>query len=106
MRKLAIGSLGLVTSTTTAARVTAADASFASGRAHADQVTVVGFQWISGTIVIGDSTVTTARVGAFCELDTTTRVKEFRCNGPTATLPITEFWCVGAGTMIVYYQNQ
>jgi len=104
MRKLAIGTLGLVTSTGTATRITAADTSFAAGLAHADQVTVLGFQWISGTITIGDSTVTAARVGAYCELDTTTRVKVFESTSDTASLPINDFYCIGTGTFICYYQ--
>jgi virulence-associated protein VapD len=103
MRKLAIGSLGLVTSTATAARITAADAAFAATTDHAAMVAVLGFQWISGTVVIGDSTVTTARAGAFVELDTTTRVKEFTSDVGNG-LPIRDFWCVGTGTFICYYQ--
>jgi len=106
MRKMAINHLNLVTSTTNAARITAADTTFSAATAHADQVTVIGFQWISGTVTIGDSTVATGGVGAYVVLDTTTRVKEFRTNSNTATLPIRDFWCVGSGTFICYYQCQ
>ncbi len=106
MRKMAINTLGLITSTTAAARITAADTSFSASTAHADQVTVIGFQWVSGTATIGDSTVATGGVGAYCVLDTTNRVKEFRTNSNTATLPIRDFWTVGTATFICYYQCQ
>lgn len=106
MRKLPINTLGLITSTSTAARITAADTSFNTARAHADVVTVIGFQWVSGTVNIGDQTVAAAGTGSYCVLDTTTRLKEFRCNSNTQTLPINDFWVVGTGTFICYYQCQ
>lgn len=104
MRKLPIASLGLITSTTTAARITAADASFSDSTAHADAVTVLGFQWVSGTINIGDATVAASGTGTYVILDTTTRVKEFNATSNTASLPIKDFFCVGTGTFIAYYQ--
>ena len=105
MRKLAIGSLGLITSTATAARITAADPAFSDATAHADQVAVIGFQWVSGTATIGDSTVTTGGTGAYCILDTTTRVREFRSGEGSNSLPIKDFFTVGTATFICYYQN-
>jgi len=105
MRTLPISTLGLITSTTTAARITAADTSF-SALDKVPDVTVIGFQWVSGTATIGDSTVATGGVGAYCILDTTTRVKEFRTNSNTQTLPIKDFWVVGTATFICYYQCQ
>lgn len=105
MRNLPISSLGLITSTGTAARITAADTSF-SALDKIPDVTVLGFQWVSGTVNIGDSTVAAAGTGTYCILDTTTRVKEFRCNTNTQTLPIKDFWVVGTGTFICYYQCQ
>ena len=108
MRKLPISSLGLITSTASAATITSLmvsdSASFSAATAHADAVTVLGFQWVSGTINIGDSTVTTGGVGTYVILDTTTRTKEFRSTSNTASLPIRDFYCVGVGTFIVYYQ--
>jgi hypothetical protein len=105
MRVLPISSLGLITSTATAARITAADASF-SALDRVPDCTVIGFQWVSGTINIGGASVAAAGTDSYCILDTTTRVREFRCNSNTQTLPIKDFWCVGTGTFICYYQNQ
>ena len=104
MRKLPIASLGLVTATATAARVTAADATFAEALAHADSCTVIRFQWVSGTVYIGDSTVATNGTGCYAILDTTTRVATFEATSDTASLRIQDFWCVNTGTMIVAYQ--
>lgn len=102
MQLVPIKSLGLVTSTTTAARVTAADGSF-SANDQSVGCHWITFQWISGTVTLGGSTVTTARVGAFGELDTGTRVLTFRASAGQNALPIKDFWCVGSGTMIVCY---
>ena len=103
MRKNPIASLGLVTSGATAARITAADAAFNAATDHAAVVAVIGFQWVSGTVNIGAANVATDGTGSFCILDTTTRVKEFSTTVGNA-LPIRDFWCVGVGTFIVYYQ--
>lgn len=109
MRKNAIASLGLLTSTGTAARITSLQtvetfgAGTAASPAHADQVGVLGFQWVSGTATIGDSTVAAGGTGAFCILDTTSRLKEFRTDGVN-NLPIRDFWVVGTATFICYYQ--
>jgi virulence-associated protein VapD len=104
MRKLPIASLGLITATATAARVTAGDTSFAESLAHADSCTVIGFQWVSGTVYIGDSTVATSGTGCYGVLDTTTRLLRFESTSDTSSLRIQDFWCVNTGTFICYYQ--
>ena len=104
MRKSPIVSLGLITSTTTAAKLTAADTSVSAATAHGDQVAVIKFQWVSGTVYIGDSTVATSGVGAYLVLDTTSRLQELRTPDGSNALPVSDIWCVGSGTFICCYQ--
>lgn len=106
MRKGSIISLGLITSTATAARITAADTSSSAATAHSDQVAVVRFQWVSGTIVVGDSTVATSGVGGYVIIDTSSRVHELRTSEGSNALPVRDMWCVGSGTFICSYQVQ
>lgn len=91
----AIASLGMIVSTTTATRLTNDIGLFAA---------VVGFQWISGTVTIGTSGVATNGTNAYFNLDTTTRVKELRCDESCDTLPIKDIYCIGSGTFICWYQ--
>lgn len=94
-----IAPLGLINAGATATRLTSEVGLFCS---------VLGFQWVSGTVTIGDSTVTAGSANAYFNLDTTSRLKEIRsdktANGNT--LSPRDFFCIGSGSFICYYQCQ